>query len=139
MDEKALKYLYRLISQRDYTEKTLRDKLRKKGFSSNVINNSLNRLKELGYLDQENFIRNYINSSIKKLYGPARIKSKLYEKGIDYSETEAVLEEIYDYETIKRNLEILRLKNKKDKEKFIAFCIRRGFSLRDILDSLKDD
>jgi regulatory protein len=134
--EKALKYLYRLISEREYLEQTLRDKLYKKGAHKNVVEESLTRLKELGYLDDKNFIKSFILSKIKKFDGPNKIKNKLFILGANSNDVDLFLEELYTNEKIKENIKDLLIKKSQktlDKDKVIAYCSRRGFSISDII------
>jgi len=134
--ENALKYLYRLISQREYLEKTLIDKLSKKGASQVVITESISRLKELGYIDDNSFIKSFVKSGIRKLNGPNRIRNKLFMLGANSSDVEISLDEFYTQELINNNIKILIIKKSKsqdDRNKVIAYCVRRGFSISDIL------
>ena len=134
--EKALKYLYRLISQREYLEKTLIDKLYKKGASKSVVEESISRLKEFGYIDDKAFIRTFIKSSIKKLNGPNKIRNKLFLLGADSNDVELLLDELYTKELIIENIKKLIIKKSKreiERDKLIAYCSRRGFSIADIL------
>ena len=59
--ESAIKYLYRLISSRDYLEKTLIDKLYKKGYRKNVVDEAIEHIREMGYIDDESYIETFIN------------------------------------------------------------------------------
>jgi regulatory protein len=134
--EKTLKYLYRLISQREYLEKTLIDKLYKKGVSKNIIEESISRLKELGYIDDSAFIKAFIKASINKLNGPNKIKNKLLILGANSNEVDLLLDELYDKELIYNNIKTLiikKSKKEKDRNKIIAYCSRQGFLIGDIL------
>jgi regulatory protein len=134
--ENTLKYLYRLISQREYLEKTLIDKLYKKGVSKSVIEKSISRLKEFGYIDDKSFIKSFIKSSISKYNGPRRIKNKLFTLGANSNEVDLLLDEIYTSDLIYENIKTLLIKKSKkesDRNKVIAYCSRRGFSVNDIL------
>jgi regulatory protein len=138
-EDKALKYLYRLISKREYTEKDLQDKLYQKGFSKSTAEISLNRLKELGYINDKDFAINFIKSQINKLEGPNKIKNKLFMHGLlDY---EYLLKEIYSRDLIIKNLKTLieKKKNKHiDNDKIISFCSRKGYAISDIINIMKN-
>jgi len=139
--EKALKYLYRLISQREYLEQTLKNKLYKKGASKLIVEESINRLKELSYIDDNSFIKSFIKSGINKLSGPNKIRNKLFVLGANSSDVELLLDELYTQELINKNIKDLIIKKSRkedDRNKIIAYCSRRGFSISDILNAESD-
>jgi regulatory protein len=56
----AINYLYRVPK----TERDLKVQLMKKGFSESDIENTLIELKRLKYIDDENYVRMYIESEL---------------------------------------------------------------------------
>ncbi|MDP1758646.1 MAG: DUF6429 family protein, partial [Thermodesulfovibrionales bacterium] len=46
----AIRYAYRLLSYRDRSEKELTDKLKWKGFSEEIIQQTINHLSEKGFI-----------------------------------------------------------------------------------------
>jgi len=134
--EKTLKYLYRLLSSREYLEQTLRQKLIKKGVSYDVIDECIDRLKEFNYIDDENFIRSYVKSKIRRQEGPNRIRSKLFLLGANSDTVELMISELYSDELIDENIKALVIKKSKkvdDNAKVVAYCSRRGFSISKII------
>jgi len=134
--EKTLKYLYRLISNREYLEQTLRQKLHKKNVSYDIIEESINRLKELKYIDDESYVRSFVKSKIRKQEGPNRIRNKLFLLGANSDYVELMISELYTDELINENIKALILRKSKkveDRDKIIAYCSRRGFSISKII------
>ncbi|HDS74158.1 MAG TPA: regulatory protein RecX [Firmicutes bacterium] len=73
-----------LLTRRDHSEAELRKKLRAKDHDAAAIDVVVARCTDWGYLDDERIARQLVNDAINlKRLGPARIKQKLGELGID--------------------------------------------------------
>ena len=73
-----------IIAFADNTEKSLRDKLSKKGFSDELIENAVNKMKSAGLINDARLMESYTEQlANKKLYGKGRIKLELQKKGFD--------------------------------------------------------
>jgi len=136
--DSALSKSYFLLSKRDYTMRELLQKLRMKYKRSSAVEGQLqkviSKLSELGYLDDYSYAESYIGS--KKSLGRKRIEYELHLKGIDSS----IIDSIYGEEEVDEKKMISDLLHKvknKEKEKQVAYFMRRGFKLGDILDVLK--
>ena len=67
----------------DNTEKSLREKLLRKGYDKKLVDSALVKLKVSGLVDDARFMSSYIDYlASKKFYGKARIKLELQKKGI---------------------------------------------------------
>lgn len=81
---KANKYAINLLSYSTKTTKELTDKMKEKGYEDNIIENTIEMLKQYNYINDKQYVENYIND---KLYlnsdGSNKIKMKLIQKGID--------------------------------------------------------
>lgn len=92
VDEQAqtLRSLYdqaiRRLAQREYGEEELRRKLRPYAADPADIETVLNQMKQASQLSDDRFIEAYIQSRIRRGFGPVRIKAELYEKGISSEE-----------------------------------------------------
>ena len=137
----------RVLALRDHSEAELRRKLREKGYEEGV-EESVARLKELGYLDDARFARHFASSAIRngRGYG-ARLKLELARRGVareivgevldeisrDHSESELLGELIarrfagFDPETT----------TEKERRKVVGYLQRKGFSLSAIFEALK--
>ena len=73
----------RIISYEPQFSGVLKNKLLKKGFNIEEINQALQQLKELEMLDDEKLAKIYAGDLMRvKFYGPMIVRGKLYEKGI---------------------------------------------------------
>ena len=81
--DKATQSAYRLLALRPLSEKELRTKLTQKGFSRSVVDSVAARFKELGYVNDASFARQWARMlAVNRLWGNRRIEMGLREKGI---------------------------------------------------------
>ena len=126
--EKAIKYIG--ISKK--TEYEVYNKLKSLGVDSLTISKVTDYLKELGYIDDIDYVRSYLRQNEKMLkYSKYELKQKLLQKGIKTSiielEFEPNLEDSYEQEVISKLL-YSKLKNYDDMKKK-EYLYRRGFKL----------
>lgn len=126
--EKAIKYIG--ISKK--TEYEVRQKLKRLQVTSSVIDEEINYLKELGYIDDRDYARSFVKQCYKLMqYSIYEIKNKLLQKGVNASIIEEELELLKDSDYELNTVE--KLKNGKlksyDEEKKKAYLYRRGFKL----------
>ncbi|NMA70137.1 MAG: RecX family transcriptional regulator [Desulfitobacterium sp.] len=89
----ALDTALTMLSRRALTQAELVQRLEKKGFCSEEINSTLNRLRDWGYLNDREVARAY--SQYKQHYYPLkRIRYNLQKRGIDEKTILEVLDEI---------------------------------------------
>ena len=126
--EKAIKYIG--ISKK--TEYEVRQKLKRLQVTSSVIDEEIDYLKELGYIDDKDYARSFVKQCYKMMqYSIYEIKNKLLQKGVNASiieeELELLIASDYELNTIEK------LKNGKlksyDEERLKAYLYRRGFKL----------
>lgn len=91
----ALSYL----EHRERTTFEVKSHLVSKGFEEDEIEEELNRLKELGYVDDARYCGDYIRYGAGKGRGPVRLQHELAEKGVDAGLIREALEESYDRQT----------------------------------------
>lgn len=127
-----------LISYRDHSEKELVDKI-KKDYSEESAISAVNRMKELGLVNDENFARRYFKSLTEgsKQLSPTCAKYKLLEKGIDRSLVDIIVEECdVDQHQQIRNIIEKKYRNFTTDEKYrrraVAGLQRKGFRWDDI-------
>jgi regulatory protein len=112
--EKAKQRAFRLLAMRARSEKELRDKLKEKGFGESVVEEVAARLRELNYLDDESFARQWArNLAVNKLFGNRRIEASLVEKGIPPPLIRQVLTEVRE-ELTEQDAVILVIRKKLD-------------------------
>ena len=112
-------------------------RLQKVSQNDSLINQIISKLEKSGFLNDHQFISNYINYHAKtKIQGPYLIRTKLIRLGAKSSDIEMITKSVLDLET---QISLIRqLINKKTKEisldysakaKLIRFLSGRGFSL----------
>lgn len=135
-----------LVSKKAYSQKSLKEKLIQKGYNTDITDKALVRLKELNYLNDNNYAKNYASYLYRKGKGAFLIKAELERQGLDKGSVKEALayikEENEPFEVI---LKILKTKfkdfNNKDKnetKKIISFFLRRGFAFEDISKAIRD-
>lgn len=131
-----------LLQKKDYTEKKLRDKLSEGLYPKEIIDEAIEYVKSYKYLDDERFARDYINYQMA-LRSKTRIIQDLTAKGISKDVLMPIIEELYADDGGESELEqINKLLAKKhydpenmdfkEKQKIMAFLLRKGFQMSDI-------
>ncbi len=132
--ERALQDALRLISYRARSEKELRQRLEQKGWDQTVIQETLDRLRQNGLLDDIQFARDWIEN--RQTFRPRGIRllyQELRQKGLDEQTIQQALTGV-DEEAAAQALarrQAQRLKSVPPHvfhQKLIAYLIRRGFS-----------
>jgi len=111
-ESKCYYYALSYINRYPKTEKELKVKLMEKWFSEYKINEAIEFLKFKMYVDDENFVKLYVNSEIIRKWKPVFvIRKKLYQKGVDNDLVKVVFEELEEemqewiYNKIKKEIE----------------------------------
>jgi len=134
---KAKEYAFLLLKFRLRSEKELIERLRRKGFSEELSQETVNFLKDKQFVDDRVFARGWVSSRLKRPFGLRRIKQELVQKGLDKQVIEEALvqaKEDYDEAGIVNQLAELRLSKLKNieplkaKARVCAYLMRRGFS-----------
>ena len=129
--ESAQSYAFDYVSKYFKTEKQLREKLLQKGYLPAIVDYVVNKVKEYGYINDENFAKAYLESGkIKK--GEKLLKYELKAKGI----SEDILEdlEISEEEELavckKESVKFFQKaeKSRENVQKLYAKLARKGFS-----------
>ena len=128
-----------LLSLRDRTKKELQQKLNEKYRNSKMVEKSVLKLVELGYINDKEYAVSYIMS---RKYGKQRIVYNLMQKGIGRETIEEAyfsIEEEYEKNIEDEKLEKAIEKNiKKEENKLIQYLVRQGFSLNKVLSKYKE-
>lgn len=124
------------LGYRDRSVKEMRLKLNQKGYPEEVIEMVLEMLIKANLLNDERFATTFSRSKIEgKSWGPEKIRSELYIKGIDKELLEQVIRNMYEeysqFDLIRKLLtKRLRYQDKleqKDMKRHIDYLKRRGF------------
>ena len=97
----------------DNTEKSLREKLTRKGFDPELVDKAVEKMKAAGLVNDSRLIKSYSEYlANKKLYGKARIRLELQKKGFDRQLINEKLEDSVSEVDFKENcLKMIRKKN----------------------------
>ncbi len=138
---KSIKYL----SNKNRCEKEIKDYLKRCGFNNESINNTIKRLKEKNYLNEDVYLKSFINDEIKiNRSGPEKIKRKLQKLGFNNDMIDEYLKNVDDlvWQEILEKIILKKIKlnhNKginKIKEKILFECLKDGFNKENIINIL---
>ena len=134
----AVTYLEKYV----VSEKGVKDYLRKKGFDEKSIKQTIEKLGDYGYVDDEKFAKNYFDS-LSASQGKNVIAGKLRNKGISKEIVDELLENIDDEKQLEQALVLAKrfLKNReksaKTKQKCLAHLIYKGYDYSVALEATK--
>jgi regulatory protein len=129
----------RFLARRQRTEKEVRDKLREREFGDEEIEKTIESLRSLGFLNDEEFCRTYIRHQLAlRPKGKLYLKQKLLLLGIRKETADAALNEVFQetsqedaaFEVAQKFLQkpTVRGDARKTKQRLAAFLSRRGFT-----------
>lgn len=148
--EKARQKALRYLLYRGRSIKEVRLKLAEKGFDDAVIRKVVDRFTDLGYLNDENFARQWARSlAVSRLWGDRKIEISLIEKGISRDIIKEAVAEARKEKDERSAIEELvekRLRREsecevfsyKGKRRLAQSLAGRGFPVGLILDVLRD-
>jgi len=135
----ALTIALAAIGRRSLSKKQLRDHLTKRGTPTEVLEPTLIRLEEMGYLNDMDFARDFADRSRRKSSRRAIIQG-LKERSIDQTIIDWVLEDLSDDDEYKLALKFAEKKwrpgsgdDEGMRRRLHASLMRRGFSTTTIL------
>lgn len=136
--KKARDYSIKLLGFRNRSIRELEGRLRKSGFSEEVIRQTIDGLVQQEYLDDLVFTRTWMDERFRlKGLGKNRVRQELLAKGIDKATIEAELSSYSDQDEKKCALvlahkkypHIRDLDPKKQRQRLYQFLIYRGFDV----------
>ncbi len=136
--EKTLARAFRLLAARPRSEAVLRERLLEKAWAETaVVDRVINRLKELGYLNDEQFAASYAASKLTaKPLGRTRLRRDLHRKKISSQAAEQALDEVYAEHSEEELIDTaiakrIRLKGRpqtrEETKKLFDYLLRLGF------------
>jgi regulatory protein len=88
----AMNRALHFLGYRARSEKELRDRLRRYGYGEETVGSVVGRLKEFGYLDDEEFARLAVREKARR-YGPRRVLGELRKSGVEAELAQGVVDE----------------------------------------------
>jgi regulatory protein len=140
MSAKAIQYCLYLLSRKSYTSRQLQDKLKKKEYSSAIIQETLDKLTSWHYLDDDSFTELYIRERIRaKPRGRQVLLRELQVKGIPRELAREKIAKVMDEEklddpglaerALQRKLgSYLKVSAEKGAQRARNYLLRQGFS-----------
>lgn len=141
----AVRYAYRLLSYRDRSEKELRERLQRKGFSEDAVLHTVSRLAEKGFINDTTLAASLKRTAEDvKLLGRQGVRLFLRHRGL----AEEIIKDICtdtDHEEITRAKKLVDKKLRtmgnysaeEVKKKLWRFLLRKGYSFDTIMQILK--
>ena len=135
---KAIEVSVKFCSYRERSEKEIIKKLTDKKFSKEIISSTLKKMKDLNFVNNLRFAKSFSRGKNRgNRWGKIKIRYELVGKGLNDEEITIGLDSIDSKmykESLKKNIEIFRKKNKSDnKNKLIGHLARKGFEMNLIL------
>ena len=125
-----------LIGKKAMSRASLERKLRENGASEAEARYAGEWLEAIGAIDDAAYAAALVRHCAAKGYGPAKVREKLYEKGVPRELWEEAMEELGDNETLIERFLQSKLKgqapDEKEKKRLFDALIRRGFSWGDV-------
>ncbi len=145
----ARNHAYLLLSYRARTAAELRTRLARKGFGPEVVQATLDRLRELGLVNDEQFARQFAEDRVSLgQKGKWRVRAELARRGVAREQIEQAIAGAPDETAAARSAALkFRERNRRLepdvlKRRLYGFLARRGFSLdtiRQVLDVTEED
>lgn len=145
---KAHNYALTLLDYRERSQWEIKERMRQKRYTPEVIQQVINYLKEHDFLNDKRFSEEWANFVIKKGFARKRVYYELRKKGIAEDLIEEILEKLFskidETEMALRVVQKKRkmLKNERDFQRISEFLRRRGYSfsiINTVIDQLKDN
>lgn len=142
-------YFLNLLSRRDHARRELLIKAQKKGHPTEVIEHVLDELEQRGFINDTQFAKKYAaeKCALRK-WGPLKIRSHLYKKGISKSVSNQAISEAFRDENFNKTFLTLVFKRKrrflkeqnlfKRKKKVFNYLAQRGYRASDIYNHLDE-
>ena len=135
---KAIEVSVKFCSYRERSEKEIIKKLTDKEFSKEIVLSTLKKMKDLNFVNNLRFAKSFSRGKNRgNRWGKIKIRYELVGKGLNDEEITIGLDSIDSKmykESLKKNIEIFRKKNKSDnKNKLIGHLARKGFEMNLIL------
>lgn len=145
---KAMKRCMDYLAYRPRSTSEIEQRLRELQVPETIAARVIDRLNELGYMDDERFALQWASSRHRsKGFGPRRLEMELMRKGISNELARKAVEEACPEEAVEEQLRIQvgkalhryrhEVDDQKKTQKIIGFLARRGFEIGAIRDALR--
>ena len=136
----------RLLESSDRTESQLTDRLLRAGFEREEAAAAVEYVKSFGYLDDERYVRNYLENGSRKKSRNLLVQELKYRAGASEELIQKVSEELEPADEKELIRDFLEKKgydrencDEKQKRRLLSALLRRGFRTGDILSVMGED
>ena len=147
--KRALASALRMLTRRDLSVAVMTDRLKRKGISEALVNETVARLEELGYLDDRRFARRWAESAIRNGRGYGlRLRMDLMRQGVPAEIVAELLASMAVEYDEKETLAALLLRkfsgfdlasvSDREKRRMMQYLQRRGFSTSAIFHAFRN-
>ena len=131
-----------LLAVREHTAKEIREKLLKRGYGDEEVDDAISRLLEEGAIDDARYVESYVRSRIRKGGESVRLMSlRLRERGVAKEALDVFVKKYGEspeyFEALKKNYGALLLK--KGEEGAIRSLMNKGYTLSEIRRAIGKD
>lgn len=146
--QQAFQRLAALCAKGEHCQQDMLEKMRQWGVSDEEQAEVMQRLVGERYVDDERFARAFVNDKIRyNKWGRRKVEQALWQKRIDPSTAQAVLDEVGDEEYLNALRPLLQQKRRSTKAqseyelttKLIKFALGRGFTMDIIKQCIETD
>lgn len=130
----------------DRTETQLREKLLKAEFDPGIVEQTMEYVKSFGYLDDERYVKNYIECRRDQKSRRQLEQELQFRKGVSrelirkvYEELEPADEKVLIRKLLEKKHCHLSGCDEKQRQKLIAALLRKGFHMGDILSVMHEE
>ena len=124
----------------------VKEKMRKLKMEKDEYDDYIERLKDDNFLNEERFVKYYVNAHVKKEWGKTKMKAALGAKRIDSSLIKQYLDDMdegdYDdqIKTIaEKKWNTIKAKTPRDKKtKMLRFLLSKGYEMGKAINAIKD-
>lgn len=143
--EGARQYALKRLAKYNQPSSQLKKALKEKLVSNQTLEKVIAECKNMGFLNDNEWLMNFIRQEILRGTGPQQIIRKLLSKGIDFDSSQKAVENMLSDETQDQQIAKLlstryrtrNLEDYKERSKVIAALLRKGFSLDSIHQAFK--
>lgn len=135
--KRAIRYVYLLLKTRFRSEHELREKLMRKEYSNNIVEEVIQYFKNYKLVDDQLFTQQWITSRLNRQFGSNRIRFELIRKGVDQDiindELNKECEDISEFDSAfdlaqRRAQKYKGLDKKVIQRRIYGYLARRGFN-----------
>jgi len=122
----------RLLAAHDRSEQELRRRLSTRGASTGVIDATITRLQQLGYLDDRRFAHGAAEQAVRRGHGSERVRATLAAQGVADDLIDAAINAAFDDETALARQVLARRypiapQHPAERARAARYLLRRGF------------